>query len=132
MIALWRRRLVVFCVVLALLLPVRTARADTLKTDATLIVVGIVLITVAITVAVVVVVRHSPSITGCVAEDGNGFALEDESDHARLVLAGDTTGLKAGDRIQVKGKKKGKDAQGSRRFVVEKLRHDYGLCKATP
>lgn len=128
MSAFLRRRVVACVVVLAMLaLPARPARADTLKTDAELVIVAIVAVTAAITVAIVLAVKHHPSVTGCVSQGPGGLTLVSEGDQTSLLLAGDTNGITPGDRIKVQGKKNG--PAGNRRFVVDKVKKDFGACK---
>ncbi len=124
-----RRRLVVLVAILSLLLPARAAKADEFGRDVALAVVAIVVVTAAITTAVVLSIRHHPSITGCATQGANGFEITSEgSDPQLYLLTGDTVGVKAGERIKVQGKKNGKDAMGSRHFFVEKIKKDYGAC----
>lgn len=128
-----RRAIAVITIILLMLLPVREARADTIKNAAIAAIVGIVVVTAVITTAVVLTLKHHPSVTGCVAQGANGLQLLNEGDRTSFMLAGDTIGVKAGERVKLSGRKNGKDAMGSRHFQVEKLKRDYGPCQpATP
>jgi hypothetical protein len=72
------------------------------------------------------------SITGCVVSDQNGLELRNESDQQTYMLIGDTAGIKAGDRIRVKGKKKRKESSAGAKFLVEEQAKNYGPCRALP
>lgn len=127
---LLRSRLVVLVSLAALLIPVRAARADALGRDVALVVVGIVIVTAAVTTAIVLSVRHHPSVVGCAKQGANSLELTSEgSDPQLFLLTGDTVGIKVGERIKVQGKKNGKDAAGNRHFFVEKITKDYGTCQ---
>lgn len=111
------------------------ARASTdLNTQANEIVGGIVAVAAAIVVvAVILVVHYKPaSVKGCVTSGPNGLELADNADKLNYQLTGDTSNLKAGELVKVKGKKKlGKHGTSST-FTVTKLSNDYGACPATP
>ena len=132
MSALVRRRLVVLLVILALVFPARPARADEIKNEVIVAVVAIVVVTAAITTAIVLSIRHHPSISGCVTDGPAGMQMVNEGDQTSFLLTGDTVGVKAGERVKLQGKKNGRDATGSRHFFVEKIKKDYGVCRVTP
>ncbi len=97
------------------------------KGDVVAVIVGIVAVGVVIGVGVVLLVRHHPSLTGCVASGPDGMTLENELDHAAFTLTGATAGLKAGERVHVIGHKE-KGAPGGKAFWVQEVRRDYGPC----
>jgi len=72
---------------------------------------------------------HHSSVTGCVqpAEDGLRFVDEKKSTSYSLV-AGDVY-LKAGQRVQLQGKKT-KSSEGAQMFAAKKLVKDLGTCDA--
>jgi hypothetical protein len=72
------------------------------------------------------------SITGCAVSNQNDIELRNEGDQQTYTLLGDTTDIKAGERIRVRGKKKKKESSAGRKFLVEKLVKNYGPCKALP
>ncbi len=77
---------------------------------------------------------QADSLQGCVSSAPNSLLLLNEGDRQAYDLLGDTTPVKAGQRVKVSGKKK-KDTSGKRYFLVGKLSKDYGACKvssATP
>ena len=105
----------------------RPARADKLQTDATLVVVGAAAAAVAITVGIVLIVTHKPSITGCVAQGADGLTLQGDGDNKSYVLHGDVASLKPGERVKVRGKHEKGNASS---FNVLEVKKDYGACPA--
>jgi hypothetical protein len=84
----------------------------------------------AITVVGILIYREThkhPSITGCVANGTDGLNLKNERDKKIYTLSGDSSALRVGDRVALKGKKI-KDSGGKLSFQVEKLTKDYGTC----
>jgi hypothetical protein len=84
----------------------------------------------AITVVGVLIYRGAhkhPSITGCVATGADALNLKNEKDKEVYALSGDSTALRAGERVKLQGKKI-KDSAGKPSFQVEKLTKDYGAC----
>jgi len=71
------------------------------------------------------------SLHGCVSSAQNSLFLLNEGDRQTYDLVGDTTPVKAGQRVKVSGKKR-KDTSGKRYFLVEKLSKAYGVCKVSP
>jgi hypothetical protein len=70
------------------------------------------------------------SLQGCVSSAPNSLLLLNEGDRQTYDLLGDTTPVKAGQRVKVSGKKK-KDTSGKLYFFVEKLSKAYGACKVS-
>jgi hypothetical protein len=68
-----------------------------------------------------------PSITGCLASVPDGLVLQNERDKKVYALSGDSSALKAGERVTVKGKKI-KDASGKPSLQVEALTKNFGTC----
>ena len=107
------------------------ARADQLQTDATEIVIGIVVVSAAVAVLVtVLILRHKPkksAITGCVNSGANGMSVTDEKDKRNYALSGNTVGVKPGDRMTLQGKPKnpGKTLV----LEVQKVTQDFGACQ---
>jgi len=73
---------------------------------------------------------QADSLHGCVSSAPNSLLLLNESDRQTYDLIGDTTPVKAGQRVKVSGKKR-KDASGKRYFLMEKLSKAYGACKVS-
>jgi hypothetical protein len=125
-----RLRCIALLVCMAILIPARPARAESLHTAAVEIIVAIVAVTAVITTVIVIGIRHAPSIQGCLRESPDGLEMASTGDNQTYLLTGDTASLKAGERVKIQGKKKGKDAAGNRHFFVEKFKKDYGPCSA--
>jgi FtsP/CotA-like multicopper oxidase with cupredoxin domain len=107
------------------------ARANTLDDDARNIIIGVVAVTAAIAVLVtVLIIRHnSPksTITGCVQSGTNGMSLTDEKNGLNYTLAGSTIGVKPGDRVTLKGKRK--DIGTTVGFEARRIEKDFGACQ---
>lgn len=74
---------------------------------------------------------QAANLQGCVSSAPNSLVLLNEGDRQTYDLVGDTSPVKAGQRVKVSGKKK-KDTSGKRYFLVEKLSKAYGACKVSP
>jgi hypothetical protein len=124
---LWR-------VALILILSVTLAAnidADQLQTDADRFLALAAVGTVAIVVVVVLVVREAAKkrvITGCVNSGDHGMTLTDEKDKHVYALSGDISGVKAGERMTLQGRRF--KANGSTAFLWEtkKVTKDFGVC----
>ncbi len=84
------------------------ARAESLETAGKQITAGIVVVSAAVAVGVILLVIHykhkKSSITGCVASGASGMNLTDEKDKRPYTLSGDTAAIKPGDRVMLEGK----------------------------
>jgi hypothetical protein len=84
-------------------------------------------------VATVVLVHHSHhTMKGCALSGPNGLQLQTDGDRQIYALAGDTSGIKAGDIVRLAGKRKKKNSALPASFLVEKVSKDYGPCKISP
>ena len=116
----------VLCVTLA-----RPARSETLTAARDQIVIGIVAVGAGIGVLVTLLVLHARHqhrvVTGCVSPRITGMSLTDEKDKRTYELAGDTAGVKPGDRMTLEGKPK----ETSKTLVLEvhKVTGDFGACQ---
>jgi hypothetical protein len=84
----------------------------------------------AVTVVGILIYREAhkhPSITGCVATGADGLNLRNEKDKEIYTLSGNSTVLRAGERVKLQGKKM-KNSEGKHSFQVERLTKDYGTC----
>ena len=96
--------------------------------------VGIVVAAVVVGVLVTVLILHYKSrqraITGCVNPGASGMSVTDEKDKQSYALSGDTAGVKAGDRMMLKGKVK----HNGKALVFESQRiiRDFGVCQPAP
>jgi hypothetical protein len=104
------------------------AKADEFKDIAVGVVVGGVVLIAAIGVGIYFAVRQ-PRVTGCVAAGPDGKLTLQGTNPGDTVylLDGDTTGLKAGDRVKVVAKKK-KDANKQKLLLVSRVAKTYGPC----
>ncbi len=113
-----------------LLLAPRESRADSLHNAVVAVFVGVIVGTAAITVAVVLLVKHKPSITGCAFATPEGLSLKSEGDNRVYLLRGDLASLAEGRRVRVNGSK---HDEGSRHeFNVKHVTKNFGPCPATP
>jgi hypothetical protein len=107
------------------------ARANGLDDAARNIVIGIVAVTAGIAVlATFLILRHrSPksTITGCVKAEANGLSVTDEKDGLNYTLSGSTIGVKPGDRVRLKGKRK--DIGTTVSFEARTVTRDFGACQ---
>ncbi len=107
------------------------ARANSLDDDARNIVIGIVAVTASIAVlATFLILRHSSqksTITGCVKAEANGMSVTDERDGLNYTLSGSTIGVKPGDRVRLKGKRK--DMGTTIGFEARTVTRDFGACQ---
>jgi hypothetical protein len=121
------RRCAGILVLCTLLSSTRPAKADGIENAAIGAAVGIAAAAAAITVGIVLIVTHKPSITGCTAEGPKGLTLQSESDKTLYVLHGDIASIKPGERVKVSGKHQKKSSTD---FDVVKLKKSYGACSA--
>jgi hypothetical protein len=126
-----RHKLTALLLSISFLLSPKPAHADTLKTDATLVIVAAVAVGAAIGIGIYFLVRQPSSLHGCVSSGSNSLLLLNEGDQQTYDLIGDTSAIKVGERVKVSGKKK-KDASDKRFFLVEKLAKNYSACKVSP
>jgi hypothetical protein len=97
------------------------------------IIAGIVAAAAGVVIVAVVVIHESTkkrAITGCVISGANGMTLTNESDKQIYELSGDTTGIKEGDRMKLRGKKvKPKGADRALVWKATKVTKDFGVCQ---
>jgi hypothetical protein len=112
---------------------VTPARADSLKTQGDEIVIGIVAVTAVLAVVITVLVVHyskKRSITGCVASAGDAMTITDENDKKIYALSGNTTGVKPGERMKLKGQKmKPTGADKTLVWEATDVSKDFGVCQ---
>ena len=84
---------------------------------------------IVVTGVVVYEVTKKRTITGCVISASDGITLTDEKDKYLYALSGNTTAIKVGDRIKLKGKKvKPKGDNKSRVWKAQEVTKDFGAC----
>jgi hypothetical protein len=100
------------------------------KGQAAGIVVGVVAVAAAVTIITVVVIKKSKgqTLTGCVSLAPGGMILTDENDKRIYALLGEMSGVKAGERMSLKGKKIKPEDGNPRGLEVVKVRKDFGAC----
>lgn len=84
---------------------------------------------VVITVLVYYGFHHGNSIRGCATATSGGLEMVNEGDQLPYTLTGDVAGINAGQRLRISGKKIKGDAT-YRKFVIQKVKKDYGPCVA--
>lgn len=86
----------------------------------------------AVVVVTTVLVIHykAAKVKGCLASGPNGLELTSSGDKAAYDLAGDTSSLKPGEQVKLKGKKKRAKGSAHQTFTVTELSKDYGACPA--
>ncbi len=95
------------------------------------IVAGIVGTAAALAVVTVLVIHYSKkrAITGCVVSGDSGMTLIDEKDKQIYMLSGDTTDIKPGDRMKLKGKKvRPKSPNKTLVWEARQVSKNYGAC----
>ena len=70
---------------------------------------------------------HHSSVTGCVQPGEDGLRFVDEKKNTSYSLAAGEVSLKAGQHVQLQGKKS-KSTSGGETFVAKKLVKDLGSC----
>ena len=115
-----------FCVV-----PATPARADSLHTAVTEIIVGIVVVSAAIAVtATVLIIHYKPkkiAITGCVNSGPQGMSITDEKDNRNYTISGSASGLKTGERMALDGR--AKKTGHTMIFEPHRVIKDFGPCQ---
>ncbi len=89
----------------------------------------IIAVVAVVAVGVYFAVHHGHSLKGCVSSNSGGMQILSEGDRRTYALTGDVSGIQAGDRVRVSGKKK--KIEENRQFVVTKLPKDLGPCRPT-
>lgn len=119
-------RCCVSLIVMSMLLSTtRQARADTLEDAAIGFYTAIAVAAVGITMGVALIVRHKPSITGCVTQGSDGLMLQNERNSKSYELHGNTVAIKPGERVKVSGKH---PKNNLAEFDVIELKKSYGAC----
>jgi hypothetical protein len=107
------------------------ARAESLKTDADLIVIGGVAVVAAVGVGVFFAFHHGRSVQGCVANGPGGLEIRSGNGADVYELSGATAEVKAGERMRLKGRKRAAATGDLPGFVVSGVAKDYGACAAS-
>jgi hypothetical protein len=124
-----------FCALLVVVLTVGAAKpARAVDAEGVLIIIAstaaVAAIAVGITMTIVHHKRKKIVITGCVISGEKGMKVTDEEDKKTYVLSGDTSGIKAGDRMKLEGKGlKAKNPDKSRVWETKQVIKDLGVCQ---
>jgi len=110
------------------------ARADNLSTLGEHILIGIVAAAAAVGVVATVLILHyskKRAITGCVNSGTDGMTITDEKDKQIYALSGNTTSIKPGDRMKLRGRKV--KAMGPDKttpvWEAKQVAKDFGVCR---
>jgi hypothetical protein len=79
--------------------------------------------------AVYLITHRSSKVTGCVETADDGLHLTDDRSKRTLALVPGGANVKAGERLELKGKIRKSDA-GDRTFLVKTVAKDLGECHA--
>lgn len=85
----------------------------------------------AIGIVVYLVIPKQKTIAGCVETADNGLRMTDVKDRKVYRLESETSTIKPGQQLKVKGKKR-KDKSGIPRLRVRKIVSDFGPCTQSP
>jgi hypothetical protein len=77
--------------------------------------------------AIYLMTHRASKISGCVETSDDGLSLTDDRTKKTLMLVPGKADVKAGDRVELKGKFK-KNATGDQRFLVKTVAKDFGEC----
>ena len=109
----------------------RNTSADTLKSNADNIIIGVVAVVAVVVVVVAVVIHRSAkkkTVTGCVIAEQNGMSVTDEKNKRVYRLSGDTAGIKPGERMTLHGKTIKPSGGDSLTWVTTRVVMDFGVC----
>jgi hypothetical protein len=110
----------------------RNTSADTLKSNADNIIIGVVAVVAVVVVVVAVVIHRSAkqkTVTGCVTAAQNGMSVTDENNKRIYRLSGDTAAIKPGDRMTLRGKTIKPSGSNSLTWVTTGVAKDFGVCQ---
>jgi hypothetical protein len=74
--------------------------------------------------------HRASKITGCVETADDGLHLTDDKTKRTLALVPGAADIKAGERVELKGKIK-KNTAGDQSFLVKTVAKDFGECRAS-
>ena len=125
---LWR---IILIAVLSLTMA-RHSRAETLTAARDQLVIGIVVVSAAITVGITLLILHQKHkktlITGCVGSGAGGMNVTDENHKRIYALAGVPPGLKSGERMTLEGKSRNRGGPRPA-FEARSVIKDLGACR---
>lgn len=89
--------------------------------------IGILAVGIVTPIVIVHELHKHHRVAGCVESDSNGLSIMDKHG-TRYILSGESSSLRSGERVMLKGNKT-KDSAGLMTFRVRRLEKDYGACK---
>ena len=78
--------------------------------------------------AVYLLTHRASTITGCTEMADDGLHLTDDKSKRTLAIIAGPNNVKAGERVELKGKVK-KSSAGQQNFLVKKVAKDFGQCR---
>lgn len=78
--------------------------------------------------AIYFMTHRASKITGCVDTADDGMHLTDDKTKKTLTIVPGTADVKAGERVELKGKIK-KNSAGDQSFLVKSVAKDFGQCR---
>jgi hypothetical protein len=111
----------------------KPARADKLTAGVAGIIVAIVVVGVALAFVVPATIIHytkKRTITGCVSLGANGMSVTDERDKQIYTLSGETTAIRPGDRMKLRGRKvRSTGPDKARLWEAKEVLKNFGVCQ---
>src|SRR5437879_9553714 len=80
--------------------------------------------------AIYLMTHRASKVTGCTEMADDGLHLTDDKTKRTLALVPGAADIKAGERVELKGKIK-KDRGGDQSFLVKTVAKDFGECRAS-
>lgn len=77
--------------------------------------------------AVYLMTHRATKVTGCTEMSDDGLYLTDDKTNRKLALLPGSANIKAGERVELKGKIR-KSAAGDQHFLVKSVAKDFGEC----
>jgi hypothetical protein len=78
--------------------------------------------------AIYLMTHRANKVTGCIETANDGLHLTDDKTRRSLALIPGKADIKAGERVELKGKIK-KNAAGEQNFLVKSVMKDFGECR---
>ena len=120
---------VVVALTIGLVVPARAINAEGI-----LIIVAATTVAAAIAAVVIVAnVQHRSKkivITGCVLSGEKGMTITDQEDRKVYLLSGETTGIRPGDRVKLRGRRvRSTGPDKTRLWEAKEVLNDFGVCQ---
>lgn len=120
---------VIIALTVGLVVPARAVNAE-----GVLIIVAATTVAAAIAAVVIVAsVQHRSKkivITGCVLSGEKGMTITDQEDRKVYLLSGETTGIRPGDRVKLRGRRvRSAGPDKTRLWEAKEVLKDFGVCQ---